>query len=178
MHRYIALLRGINVSGKNLIKMDALRQSCASIGFSDIKTYIQSGNIVFNSSESDLLRLETLLAQQIEADFSCVVPVLIRTAEQLKQIVENNPFLKEADKEAAYWHITFLASPPNKSDWQSILDKKQSEEAIYLSEEAVYLYCPNGYGKTKLDNTFLEKKLKTKATTRNGKTCEELVKII
>ena len=177
MKTYISMLRGINVSGHNLIKMDALRKLYENLGFQNVITYLQSGNVVFTGDEIDANELGQRISQQIEKYFGHEVPVIVLTQSKLKQIINNIPFLKDQNKDIAYLHVTFLSSQPDQYDPKIVEAKKQNEEGISFSDNAVYLYCPNGYGRTKLTNNFLEAKLKVGATTRNWKTTTELLKI-
>lgn len=174
---YISILRGINVSGHKLIKMDALRKLYENLGFHSITTYVQSGNVVFSAADTDPKKLEEKISLQIEKDFGFDVPIIVLTISKLRQIIDDNPFLKDPNKNEAFLHVTFLSSKSEYTDFETIEGKKQSGEEIVFSEHAVYLYCPNGYGKTKLTNSFLEPKLKVVATTRNWKTTKELLKI-
>ena len=175
MTTYISLLRGINVSGRNLVRMDALRLMYENSGFFNVSTYVQSGNVVFQGDDFNLNDLEQKISGQIEKDFGLKVPVIILTIDRLKQTIENNPFLN--DKEPSNTYVTFLFSEPGQYDKAAIESKKQDDEEIMFSENAVYLYCPGGYGKTKLTNNFLESRLGVVATTRNWKTTNELFKI-
>lgn len=177
MTTYISILRGINVSGKNIIKMDALRKMYKNLGFENVTTYVQSGNVVFVSKNIATDKLGHKISGQIKDEFGLDVPVIVLTIDQLKRIVENNPFLKEQSKDRIFFHVTFLSTIPDNYDVKTIEDKKQSGEEIFFADNAVYLYCPNGYGQTKLTNSFLEAKLKVGATTRNWKTTNELLKI-
>jgi uncharacterized protein (DUF1697 family) len=177
MTTYISILRGINVGGQRLIKMDALRKLYENLGFQNVTTYVQSGNVVFTGNEIDVNESGERISQQIEKDFGYEVPVIVLTLSKLKQIIENNPLIKNQNIDTACLHVTFLSSSPLNYDHKIIEDKKQSEEEICFSDNAVYLYCPNGYGRTKLTNNFLEAKLKVGATTRNWKTTTELLKI-
>jgi uncharacterized protein (DUF1697 family) len=177
MKSYISVLRGINVSGQKLIKMDALRKTYENLGIRDVKTYVQSGNVVFNVSETEPDKLEQLIYNQVVKDFGFEVPVIVLTAEKLKQVVDNNPFVNDLDKDPTYMHFTFLSATPSNFDKSVIESKKQDGEEISFSGDAVYLYCPNGYGRTKLNNNFLETRLKVTATTRNWKTVNELLKM-
>lgn len=179
MTRYISILRGINVSGHKLIKMDALKSMYENLGFSNVASYVQSGNLVFTEKNTDPNILEQKISDQIKKDFGFDVPVIILTADKFKQIIDNNPFLNDSDKNESFLHITFLSSVPNNNnEFETIEEKAQNGEEIVLSGDVVYLYCPNGYGNTKLSNNFLETKLKVKATTRNWKTTNELYKIL
>jgi len=174
---YISILRGINVSGQKLIKMDALRTSYEKMGFEQVTTYVQSGNVIFKGNDTDVNALEQKISQQVEEDFGYKVPVIVLSLSILKQIIDNNPFIKDLNKDQAFLYVTFLSSKPELYNIKLIEDKKQHEEEIRFSENAVYLYCPNGYGRTKLNNNFLETKLKVGATTRNWKTTKALFNI-
>jgi uncharacterized protein (DUF1697 family) len=175
MTTYISILRGINVSGQKLIKMDALKKLVENLKLENVRTYIQSGNVIFSGKETNEKELEEKIEKQIETDFGYQVPVIVLTAETLKQIIGQNPFSKYTEKESGFLHVTFLGDKPKEYYIKSIEDKKQEDEEIQCSDNAVYLYCPNGYGKTRLTNSFFEGKLKVKATTRNWKTTNELL---
>ncbi|MFA6199944.1 MAG: DUF1697 domain-containing protein [Bacteroidales bacterium] len=177
MKTYISILRGINVSGHKLIKMDALRNLYENMGFVNAITYVQSGNVIFKGEDIEINSLEKKISQQIEKEFGFQVPVIVLSIKKLKHIIDNNPFAEDKNKDKSFFHITFLSSIPEKYDTNIIKDKKQDEEEIAFSDYAVYLYCPNGYGRTKLTNNFIESKLKVGATTRNWKTTLELLKI-
>jgi len=177
MPTYISILRGINVSGQKLIKMDALRKLYENLNFLNVTTYVQSGNVIFTTNDIELHELEQKIYHQIEKEFGFEVPVIVLTVDKLKHIIENNPFLNDPDKDPAYLHVTFLSSKSGNYDMRAIENKKQEGEEVSFSDNAVYLYCPNGYGRTKLTNNFIEAKLKVGATTRNWKTTNELFKI-
>lgn len=177
MKTYISILRGINVSGHKLIKMDALRKSFESMGFSNVKTYLQSGNIIFSYDDIEEKNLEEQISKEIKKEFGFDVPVIVLSIERLKHIIDHNPFVKDPIKDKLFLHITFLSSKPIEFSKDKIVEKKDKEEEIAFSDSAVYLYCPNGYGNTKLSNNFLERNLNVVATTRNFKTTNELLKI-
>lgn len=171
------MLRGINVSGQRLIKMDDLRKMYEISGFLNVTTYVQSGNVIFNGDDFEPSDLEQKISGQIQKDFGFKVPVIVLTIDKLKQIIYNNPFLNDLNKEHAYMYVTFLSSKPESFEKETIESKKQNQEEISFSDNAIYLYCPNGYGKTKLTNNFFESRLKVSATTRNWKTTNELFRI-
>lgn len=177
MTTYISILRGINVSGQKLIKMEELRTSYENLGYQHVRTYVQSGNIIFSANDAEPDTLEHTIFQQIDKDFGFKVPVIVLTVEKLKHVINTNPFLKDANKDPAFFHVTFLASKPTHYDQQPIKDKAQSGEEVAFSEQTVYLYCPDGYGRTKLTNNFIEARLKVGATTRNWRTTNELLKL-
>lgn len=177
MPTYISILRGINVSGKNLIKMDALKKMFENLQFKNIQTYIQSGNIIFSTQSNSVKSLETKIASQIKKDFGFDVLVIVLTAEKLRGIIQQNPFTKDKQKDISYLYVTFLTDSPNEFDIKGILEKRSAGEEIEFGKNAIYLFCPGGYGQTKLNNNFLESKLKVNATTRNWKTANELLKL-
>lgn len=174
---YIAILRGINVSGKKLIKMQDLKNALVELNFGNIETYIQSGNIVFEFEELDSIELEKMINDKIMEVFGFDVPVIVLTIDKLQNIIEKNPLNNNEKYKEEFIHITFLATKPVKFDTQSIVSKKIESEDIYFTDEAVYLYCPTGYGQTKMNNNLIESKLKVQATTRNWRTTNELLKI-
>ena len=176
MTSYISLLRGINVSGQKRIKMDALQQSYEALLLQNVTTYIQSGNVVFEATNTSPKLLAPQIARQIALDFGFEVLVIVLTAAQLKAIIVHNPTAKDPQKDPSFLHITFLAEKPTPYDPTPIIAKQQSGEGLFLTDNALYLYCPNGYGRSKLTNSFLETQLKVGATTRNWKTSNELLK--
>lgn len=174
---YISILRGINVSGQKLIKMDALKLMYQNLGFKNVQSYVQSGNIIFSAPATDIKKLECKIEVQIKKDFGFEVPVIVLGMGDLGKIIKHNPFTNDTDKEASFLHVTFLSDYPITMDKLGIETKKQENEAVTFGEKVIYLYCPNGYGKTKLHNNFLESKLKVNATTRNWKTVNEIFRL-
>jgi uncharacterized protein (DUF1697 family) len=174
MQTCIAILRGINVSGQRVIKMEALRQMCEEMGLSDVRTYIQSGNIIFNCKT--IKGLEDRIASQILKSFGHEVPVIIKSTNEWEDILKSNPFVKDKSKDTNFLHVTILSGKPEISGLQKLSVNSDNDEFV-LKSGAVYLYTPGGYGNTKLNNTFFESKLKCKATTRNWKTMNELLKM-
>jgi uncharacterized protein (DUF1697 family) len=177
VHTYISILRGINVSGQKIVKMDALKKMYTKLGFLNCNTYVQSGNVIFQFKNEEPEPLEKIIQNKIKTEFGFDVPVIVMDINKLKRIVNRNPFISDNSKIPSYMHITFLASQPRDIDESAILNKKAPAEGIVFTKEAIYLYCPNGYGKTRLNNNFLENKLKVKATTRNWKTTNKLLEL-
>jgi uncharacterized protein (DUF1697 family) len=175
MPEYIAMLRGINVSGHNLIKMDQLRASFESLGFTNVKTYVQSGNVVFEAPTEPAARLREKIEQKILGGYGFSVPVLLKTAKELGEIVQRNPFLKEPAIDRSKLHVTFLSDAPPPAALEQLQSLAVPAERLCLVGQQIYLYCPNGYGKTKLSNTAIEKKLSVRATTRNWATTNALL---
>jgi len=177
MTTYIALLRGINVSGSNLIRMNALKMSMERIGLVSVKTYIQSGNLVFRYLQIAHSELENLLSYAIQNDFSCKVPVLVKTAKELERAIQENPFVSERKLSSDTLHITFLNGKPDCNLLQGLLPLNDGIDEGLVAEDRIYLNCPQGYGKTRFTNSFFEKKLKLTATTRNLRTLLKLIEM-
>ncbi len=177
METFIAMLRGINVSGQKLINMDDLRSYLRELDFGNVRTYIQSGNIVFNCSRSAPYRLQNLIQAKIWEEYGFEVPVIVKTPDQLEETLGNNPFQKEAEKDAKKVLVTFLAEVPSTSRVEALKALDYSPEKWLLRKADLYLYAPNGYGKAKMNNNFFESKLKVRATTRNWRTVNILVQM-
>jgi len=178
MHTYIALLRGINVSGQKKILMADLKKLFEEMGFRDIKTYIQSGNVIFESKEK---HSETALAAQIaravKNKYGFEVPVLVKDLAAWKQAIVQNPFLKEKNINPEKLHITFLAEQPAAENIEKIKKTPFPPDRFEWKGKEIYLHCPDRYGETKFSNKFFENKLKVQATTRNWKTVNKLLEM-
>lgn len=175
MKTYIALLRGINVSGHKLIKMADLRESLHKRGFEGVQTYIQSGNIVFKNKGGELFELEEAIKKAILDDFGFDVPVLVRTAKDLESILKNNPFAKEENTKQLFFVL--LKQPPTKALVEEFDELKFEGEDFHITDACVYLNCKIGFAKAKLNNNFIERKLKVEATARNLRTMQKLVEM-
>lgn len=174
MTTYISLLRGINVSGHRTIPMDALKKCYVSIGYSNPQHYIQSGNIVFSSNEKDSEKIADKITKAIAHDFGFEVPVLVRSNTAWQELIHRNPFLKNKDIDIAFLHACLLEDTPNQKSLEIIGAGNYGQDRFELAGNIIYLFCPGGYGKTRLNNNFWESKLKTRATTRNWKTIQQL----
>ncbi len=174
MQKYIALLRGINISGQKIIKMADLRQLLSSAGLSNVQTYIQSGNIIFESNDS-IKNLTQLVIDTIERHYGFYVPTFILLPEQLQNAVNNNPY-KDAEGNKLY--LTFLSDKANTNGMGAIHDKVKENEFLQLIDNVMYFHCPDGAAKSKITNNLIEKKLEVKATTRNWRTCGKLLGLI
>lgn len=172
---YIAFLRGINVGGQKIIKMEKLKDIFESLQFQNVKTYIQSGNVIFESTEegSDVLcKIETGL----ESVLGYKVTSILRTADELEEVIRQNPFSESGDFEKQY--VTFLHREPNVEAADRLMSYKNDVDDFCVINREVFLLCGKGYGKTKLSNHFLESKLDVLATTRNWKTINKVLNLI
>lgn len=174
---YIALLRGINVSGQKMIKMVELAKLFASLGFEQVTTYIQSGNVVFRSKKMATKTLQKNIEEQIHKQFGFEVSVIILEQEDLRKCIKKNPFLGSKDEDVSRLYVTFCALEPDQIRVKALNESDYLPDEFQIIKNVIYLRCPNGYGRTKLSNNFFESKFKIRATTRNGKTVNELLRI-
>lgn len=176
MAKYIAMLRGINVSGQKLIKMADLRESMTRLGLENVATYVQSGNILFNTQETDLRVIAERISSQIKKDFTFDVPCIVRSAEYFKKVLTNNDFLQQGrDEKRCY--VTFLEEEPDPMHVQKIDSQQYAPEEFIIKGDLLYFYSPDGYGKAKMNNNFFEQKLRVKATTRNWNSVNKLYEL-
>jgi uncharacterized protein (DUF1697 family) len=171
MKTFISMLRGINVSGQKPVRMADLKSLYESLGFVNVETYVQSGNVVFDSPENDLGKLAEQIEDGIEKTFGFSAPVLIRSADDFRRILEEHPY---KDEEAIRVLVTFLYEQPDESKLDDLNRYEDKVDKFAIGEQEIFLFCPGGYGNTKLSNTFFEKKLAVTATTRNWKTVNKL----
>ncbi len=177
MNVYICILRGINVSGQKLIKMEALRKMCDDLGLENAVTYIQSGNIIFTAKKIEPAKIEKEVSVKILEVFGFDVPVIVRELGELREVLNNNPYLNQRKEDAGRLYVTFLAVEPEKVNIEKLQSFNFPPEELTVYGKDIYLFFPDGYGNAKINNNFIENKLKVTATTRNWKTVNELVKI-
>lgn len=174
MNRYVALLRGVNVAGHRALKMVEIKAIFEELGFEKVVTYLQSGNVVFSTRKS-IKGLKNSIERAIEETVGYAVSVLVIDKQSFIELAASNPLWETAGLETAFFHMTFLFGIP-----ESVPSRlpKQGEEEATLSNGHFYLYCPHGYGRTKLNNSYFERSLKVVATTRNWKTVSALVALL
>jgi uncharacterized protein (DUF1697 family) len=174
---YIALLRGVNVSGKNPVPMAELQKLFETLGYKGARTLIQTGNVVFKNQSSDRAKLGAAIEAGIRKRFGFDVPVILRTAEEMQAALSGNPYAKMKPAEGERVYITFLQSAPAK-DAAKLLEKHTDPvDELKLAGSEVYILARSGYGKSKLSNTFVEKKAGVPSTTRNLETTAKLIEI-
>lgn len=174
MGRKIAILRGINVGGKRNVLMAELKFICEKLGWTNVQTYIQSGNLIFNS-DKPCSELENDLEKMMTDKFEFYVPVIVRTAKELEVCIEKNPFLNNSTIEQLY--LTFLKETPTSESVKIIKNYKCNPDQFKIEDKDVFVFCAGKYHQSKLTNNFFEKKLSTEATTRNWKTVVKLIEL-
>jgi uncharacterized protein (DUF1697 family) len=173
---YISMLRGINVSGQKAIKMAELKALYESLHLTNVTTYIQSGNVIFQSAISDPLKIAASIERAIEKSFGFSVAVVLRRPSDFRKVIGKRPSLGTNKIDEARLYVTFLKSKPDPSLTKILSGMKQKEPDLFtIAGGEIYVYCPNGYGKTILSNTFFEKQLKVTSTTRNWNTVQTLL---
>ncbi len=173
MKTYILLLRGINVAGKNKMPMSSLKAMLESLKVTAVKTYIQSGNVVFNTTEQINI-LENTINNTISETFNFEVPIVLIDATEFKEIVAKAVFL---DVENLNSYYVILKNKASKSLVEVLKSEVYNSENFIITDRCIYLSCTKGYGKAKCNNNFFEKKLKVQATTRNFKTMQKLLEM-
>lgn len=176
MKKFIALLRGINVSGQKQIKMSELKTLFEKSGFQNVETYIQSGNVIFSSKETSTEKLSLKISSAIKKQFGFDVQVIVVTPQEIEDALKKNPFIKKK-KDTDKLYIIFLSETPSKASINELNTTNYLPEEFVIDGRCVYLFVPNGYGKAKLNNNFFENKLKVFGTTRNLKTLNALLEL-
>ncbi len=175
---YLSMLRGINVSGQKKILMADLKTLCESLAMRQVKTYIQSGNVIFDTDEEDpdlwRQRIETAIRER----YGFEVTVIMRTAAALARVLASNPLLKTSGEDTKKLYVTFLAEEPERSRADALDPAPYLPEEFVLSGKEICLSCPHGYGDSKLSNNFFEQKLRVRGTTRNWRTVQELHRLM
>lgn len=174
---YVALLRGVNVGGKHILPMKELCEIVGNCKCRDVRTYIQSGNVVFAASRAVAGKLPVALAKRIEERFGFASPVIVRTRDELAQVVRDNPFLKQGMPEKEL-HVHFLAGLPTAEAVKSLDPNRSAPDAFRVIGREVYLHMPNGMGRTRLTSTYLDSRLATVGTARNWATVQKLLEIM
>jgi uncharacterized protein (DUF1697 family) len=170
MQTWILLLQGINVSGQKRMAMPDLQSMLAGLGLINPRTYIQSGNAVFSSPVSNRSDLSRRIEAGIVDRFGFETPVFLRLAEDFARVIRVNPFLIGRQVDPGYLHVTFLSKPLTDHDRAGLTPPPSTTDEFQPGIEEIYLFCPEGYGRTKLNNPFFERKLKMRVTTRNWNT--------
>jgi uncharacterized protein (DUF1697 family) len=174
--RHIALLRGINVAGKNKLPMKDLVALVIALGGREVRTHIQSGNVVFDATVALAGRMPTLLRDAIAERLGLAIPVVLRTAAELQAVVQTNPFLTTG-ADPQHLHVAFLADAPSPTQIAALDPDRSPPDAFVVRGREVYLCLPNGVGRSKLTNAYLDAKLATTSTVRNWRTVLALVEL-
>jgi uncharacterized protein (DUF1697 family) len=171
---HIALLRGINVGGRNIVAMADLRQLMDTLGFTSARSLLQSGNLVFQGDRRTTATVEHLLEVETEKRLGVSVDYFVRTAAEWEVIVARNPFPDEARRDPSHLVVMLLKDAPAAKDVKALQAAIQGPEIVRADGKQLYAVYPAGIGKSKLTNTLIEKKLCARATARNWNTVVKL----
>ncbi len=175
---HLALLRGINVGGKNKLPMKDLVGMFVEAGCRDVRTYIQSGNVVFSADPDAITPLSGIISGHIADRFGYRVPVIMRTITQLADVLHHNPFLEQGSAEDATLHVMFLADSPAPDRIEGLDPDRSPPDAFIVRGQEIYLRFPSGMATTKLSNAYFDTKLATISTARNWRTVNKLFELM
>jgi uncharacterized protein (DUF1697 family) len=171
--RYVALLRSVNVAGHGRIAMDELRASFDALGYTDVATYIQTGNVLFTTGSKSQAGISSAIEQRLDEDFGDSPAVLLRSVADFRRVGSSSPYAK-AGADPGRHHVTFLATPPSKAALDALLLPPSGRDELVVDGKEVYVHTPDGYANTRYTGTFLERRLGVVSTTRNWNTVTKL----
>lgn len=177
MATFITLLRGINMTGHNLIKMTGLVNLFRKIGYPDAETYIQSGNIVFTCLDESRDNVSLVIRKAIFTEFNLDITVITRTLGDMTKIFSANPFIEEPGFDPSKMAVIFLDLKPSDAQVAKVAGIDYPPDKFHIDGSEIYIYCPNGFGQTKLYTNFFEAKMKVTGTARNWRTITKLLGI-
>ncbi len=177
MTTHIALLRGINVSGHNMIKMEALKTTLENIGFQNVQTYVQSGNVFIDTEEENAAKVGFQIKQEIFKVFGHEVPIVVIGAADLKACLKNNPFLKEKELDTKKLYVAFVSMELQSDRINDLKISQFKPDEASIDASRIYIKYAVGAGKTRFDQKYIEKRLNVIATIRNWNTVTQLLKM-
>jgi uncharacterized protein (DUF1697 family) len=174
---YVALLRSVNVAGHGRLSMPDLQRSFQELGYDDVSTYIQTGNVIFRSTGSAMPKLGVAIAGQLAHDFGSAPAVILRSAADIIRIAGHSPYAKEGADPSRH-HVTFLAAAPDKAHVDGFTTPPSGRDELTLDGREVYVHTPDGYARSKLTGALLERRLGVLSTTRNWNTVSKLSELV
>ena len=178
MPAFVALIRGINVGGRNKIKMADLRQLFTSLGLRQVRTVLQSGNAVFATDSTDLARLRERLEAAIRERFGFEAEVILCGAEDFKAALDRHPFTAAQLERGNHALIAFLSAAPEPAAVEALIEINPGREVVHSAGDALYVFYTDGVARSKLDNKRIERALNVVSTARNWNTCQRLLKLL
>lgn len=171
---YVALLRGVNMGPHKRMKMDRLRASFEALGFEQVQTYIQSGNVIFKAAKASPQTMAKKIEDRILADFGFPAPVVIRTQTEMERTIAGSPFIKRKGIDPTKLHIIFLRVAPDPTAMKELANLTTAPDESLCAGREIYLHLPNGMSKSTLMNNSLERRHLKGATTRNWQTVNNI----
>ena len=177
MHTHLVLLRGINVSGHNMIKMEPLKKALENMGFTQVQTYIQSGNVFVTTPEADASAVSFDIKQQIAKTFGLDVPVIVICKADLQACLNNNPFFKETTVDTKKLYVAFVSKTLTPESIHDLKISNIKPDEVAIDQSRIYIKYDVSPAKTRLDQKYIEKKLSVTATIRNWNTVNTLLEM-
>jgi len=177
MTTHLALLRGINVSGHNMMKMDALKTMLENIGFQNVRTYLQSGNVFVDTEEESASKVGFMIKQEIFKVFGHEVPTIVITKEDLELCFKNSPYLKEKDVDTKKLYVAFVSTALKSENINDLKISQFKPDEASIDGNRIFIKYAVGAGKTRLEGKYIEKKLNVIVTMRNWNTVTNLLAI-
>ncbi|MGB7842599.1 MAG: DUF1697 domain-containing protein [Salinimicrobium sp.] len=177
MRKFVAILRGLNVGGERKLPMDELKELFLKLGYSKVRTIMQSGNVIFEA-EAKEEEISKAVENAIFETYNFKVPVICRSAEDLQKSVTENPFFEDAAAELERLHLTFLKELPESKKLEKLKEYNFYPDEFLVREKNIFIYCSGKYSDSELSNTFFEEKLKVPATTRKWETVLKLAELV
>ena len=174
MKKYVAFLRGINVGGKNKIKMETLREMCAALGYANVKTYINSGNVIFETARTDDKKFAAEIEKAIENEFLLIIKVMVRTLDEIKGIIKNNPFAGQFENEKDL-HVFFLNDKLPEDKRELLLSNNNDNEQYAAGNREIFCLLRVSVLDSLMGKDYIGKKLKVSATARNWRTVNKIL---
>ena len=174
--KYVAFLRGINVGGKNKIKMETLREMCAALGFQNVKTYINSGNVIFETAKTDDKKLAERLEKAIEKEFLLNIKVMVRTISEIENLVKNNPFAGQFENDKDL-HVFFLDEELPTEKRELLLSNNSENEQFSVQNREIFCLLRVSVLDSLIGKDYIGKKLKVSATARNWRTVNKILEV-
>ncbi len=172
--KYVAFLRGINVGGKNKVKMETLREVCAAIGFERVKTYINSGNVIFETAQTDDKKLAERLEKAIEKEFALHIKVMVRSLSEIEEIIKNNPFQGQFENDKDL-HVFFLDEELPEEKREELLSNNCENEQFAVRRREIFCLLRISVLDSLMGKDYIGKKLKVSATARNWRTVNKVL---
>lgn len=176
MTTYIALLRSVNVAGQGRMPMSEVTQSFVTLGYRDVRTYIQTGNVLFASPSKSETKLVEAIERRLDLDFGTSPAVLLRTATELARVVATSPYLSQAAEPSRH-HVTFLRTTPTAERLAAFTAPPSGNDELTIIGREIYVHTPDGYANTKLNGAYLERHLGVVSTTRNWNSVAKLCQL-
>lgn len=174
---YVGLLRAVNVGAAHQLRMERLRQLLTQMGLGGAQTFLQSGNVVFRSPETDVPMLERRLENRIESELGLSTDLFLRSADEWSSIVRGNPFPREAEADPGHLVVTVLKSSPSAEAWNALDAAIRGPERVRRGDRHGYIVYPDGIGQSRLTAALIERSLGTRGTSRNWNTVSKLASI-